>query len=152
MKLLKKRKNGFEKLEDHGAGWRHCRLCDLHNLHTLLLRIGCTVWKQFTMWGLKGVAGHPNNENLQWSVCGGGVPSDAPWKRTRNLLGQKGAGEKEDQGQTLVESLWREELMWVPWALTEVVADISSFWLCWLLKGRSAWSDREVSLLLACTL
>lgn len=35
-------------------------------------------------------------------VC---VLSDAPGKRTRSLLGQKGAGDKEEQVQTLVESL-----------------------------------------------
>lgn len=33
------------------------------------------------------------------------MSSDAPWKRIRNLIGQKGTGEKKNQVQTSVESL-----------------------------------------------
>lgn len=40
--------------------------------------------------------------------------------------------------------------MWAHYALIEMLADINSFWLCQYLKGRPAWSNRKVSLLLVC--
>lgn len=47
-------------LDEDSAGYVACITCTLF----LLLRIGCTVWKQLTMWGLKGVGGHQDNDNL----------------------------------------------------------------------------------------
>lgn len=44
-------------LDEDSAGYVTCITCTLF----LLLKIGCTVWKQFTMWGLKGVAGHQDS-------------------------------------------------------------------------------------------
>lgn len=40
--------------------------------------------------------------------------------------------------------------MWAHYALIEMLADINSFWLCQYLKGRPAWSNRKISLLLIC--
>lgn len=47
-------------LDEDTAGYVTCITCTLF----LLLRIGYIVWKQFTMWVLKWVAGHQDNTRI----------------------------------------------------------------------------------------
>lgn len=75
-------------------------------------------------------------------VGGAGVLGDAPRKRTRNLLEQKRA-EYKKAGAKVSRKLMRNAGRYQQF--------LSVFFCqCWYLKGRPAWSDRKVSLLLAC--